>query len=44
MSLQISCNRKYIFQELLEKDNSVSFHYRNIRILAVELYKVYADT
>ena len=28
------------FKELLEKDNSVSIHYRNIQALAVEIYKV----
>ena len=28
------------FKELLEKDNSVSIHYRNIRTVAIELYKV----
>ena len=28
------------FKELLEKDNSVSIHYRNIQALAVEMYKV----
>ena len=27
------------FQELLDKDNSVSIHYRNIRTLATEIYK-----
>ena len=28
------------FKELLEKDNSVSIHYRNIKALAIEMYKV----
>ena len=28
------------FQELLELDNSVSIHHRNIRVLAIELFKV----
>ena len=28
------------FKELLEKDNSVSIHYRNIHTVAIELYKV----
>ena len=28
------------FKELLEKDNSVSIHYRNIQALAIGMYKV----
>ena len=28
-----------LYEELLEIDNSVSVHYRNIQILATELYK-----
>ena len=28
------------FKELLEKDNSVSIHYRNIQALVIEMYKV----
>ena len=28
------------FKELLEKDNSVSIHYRNIQALATEMHKV----
>lgn len=28
------------FDELLERDNSVSIHHRNIQLLAVELYKI----
>ena len=28
------------FQELLELDNSVSIHHRNIRLLSIELFKV----
>ena len=28
------------FQELLEKDNSVSIHHRNVQKLATEIYKV----
>ena len=27
------------FQDLLKKDNSVSIHHRNIRILATEIFK-----
>ena len=29
-----------LFQELLELDNSTSIHHRNIRLLAIELFKV----
>ena len=28
------------FKELLEKDSSVSIHYRNIQALAIEMYKI----
>ena len=31
------------FEELLERDNSVSVHNRNIQFLAIELYKVFND-
>ena len=31
------------FEELLERDNSVSVHNRNIQCLAIELYKVFND-
>ena len=31
------------FEELLERDSSVSVHNRNIQCLAVELYKVFMD-
>ena len=34
-------DRKYYFEELLEKDNSVSIHYINFRVLAVEMYNGY---
>ena len=29
-----------IFEDLLKKDNSVSIHHKNIRLLGIELYKV----
>ena len=32
-------NHSSIFEDLLVKDNSVSIHHRNIRLLAIELYK-----
>ena len=28
------------FQELLEKDNSISIHHRNVKKFAIEIYKV----
>ena len=36
----IYCDNQSSFEELLEKDNSVSIHDRNIQILATEMYKV----
>ena len=39
--LRIVCNNKTsTFNELLEKDNSVSIHCRNIQALAIEMFKV----
>ena len=34
-------NRKSFFEELLEKEYSVFIYQRNLRVLAVEMYKVY---
>ena len=31
------------FQELLEKDNSVSIHYKNIQVLATEMFKIFKN-
>ena len=36
----IYCDKQSSFEELLEKDSSVSIHERNIQILATEMYKV----
>ena len=36
----IYCDKQSSFQELLERDGSVSYHERNIQILATERYKV----
>ena len=41
MALRIVYNDyKSTFENLLELDNSVSIHHRNIRLLSIELYKV----
>ena len=40
-SLRITYNNKSSsFQDLLDKDNSVTIHHRNIRTLAIETFKV----
>ena len=40
-ALRITYNdRSLTFQELLEKDNSVTIHHRNTQVLATEIYKV----
>ena len=31
------------FQELLEKDNSVSIHHKNIQVLATEMFKIFKN-
>ena len=40
-ALRITYNdSKSTFEELLSKDNSVSIHYRNLQVLATEMYKI----
>ena len=34
-------DKKSSFEDLLEKDRSVSIHHRNLRTLAAELFKVF---
>ena len=34
-------NNQNTFEELLELDNSVSIHYKNLQCLAIELYKIF---
>lgn len=34
-------DKKYHFEELMEKDNFVSIHYKNLRVLAVEMYNTF---
>ena len=41
MKRLIYSDRKSSFEELLEKDNSVPIHHTNLRILAIEMYKIY---
>ena len=35
--------KKSNFEELLERDRSVSIHHQNIRFLAIEMFKVFRD-
>ena len=38
--LRITCNdNSSSFQKFLKKDNSITMHHRNIKILATEIYK-----
>ena len=40
-ALRITYNNKSsFFQDLLDKDNSVKMHHRNIRTLAIETFKI----
>ena len=34
-------DKKLNFEELLERDSSVSIHHQNIRFLAIEMFKVF---
>ena len=34
------CDKHSTFQQLLEKDNSVSIHHRSLQVFATEMFKV----
>ena len=38
--VQYTTTKRLLLNELLEKDNSVSIHYRNIQALAIDMFKV----
>ena len=43
--LRIIYNDKHTsFEELLEKDKSVSIHQKNLQVLATEIFKIYWET
>ena len=43
--LRIIYNDKHTpFEKLLEKDNSVSIHQKNLQVLATEMFKIYQKT
>ena len=43
--LRLTYNNKCSsFEDLLEKDNSVSIHHKNLQALAIEMFKVHTKT
>ena len=45
MCFRIICNDKYTsFEELLEKDMSVSKRQKNLQVLGTEMFKIYRET
>ena len=40
----IYCDKRSFFEDLLEKDNSVSIHHKNLQALAIEIFKVHTKT
>ena len=37
-------DKRSSFEDLLEKDNSVSIHHKNLQALAIEMFKVHTKT
>ena len=37
-------NKRSSFEDLLEKDNSVSIHHKNLQALAINMFKVHTKT
>ena len=43
--LRLICNdKRSSFEDLLERDNSVSVHHKNLQALAIEMFKVHSKT
>ena len=40
----IYINKRSSFEDLLEKDNAVSIHHKNLRALAIKMFKVHTVT
>ena len=39
-ALRITYDNKSLFEELLNKDNSVSIHHRNLQVLVIEMFRI----
>ena len=42
--LRLINDKRSSFEDLLEKDNSVSLHHKNLQALAIEIFKVHTKT